>query len=189
MKNTMTDVQDKALVIQAKKQDEKAFEIIIKKYEVEVYNYLCKITRDHMLAMDLLQETIIKAYKYLDRFDDKYSFKVWLFSLAKNVFIDETRKSYYKYKHCTDSFYDVQVRIPAQPVADEVEHQSLKDALAAAFERLPEKYRSILTLGDILELSYEEISAIEKISIGTVKSRLNRARNQLKRMKHLKQYL
>lgn len=186
---TKIDVREKKLIARVQNKEIDAFEEIIKKYELEIYNYILKMIRDEMLAMDLLQETVLKAYKYLDNYDSKYSFKVWLYTLAKNNVIDETRKKYYHQKKQTDSFSDPHIQVPGKEDYDQVEFESLKEALEAAVNKLPDQLRSIITLCDIMEMSYEEAAAVEQINIGTVKSRLNRARNALKQMKHLKEYL
>jgi len=189
MQTVTINVQEAELLKRLKDKDVDAFELLIKKYELEIYNYINKMMRDQMLAMDIWQETIIKAFKYLDKYDSQYSFKGWLYALAKNLIIDETRKKYFHQKIKTDSLDDGFAVIPAKEEVDNVEYQSLKQALDNALSKLPDNLRSIITLCDVLEMSYEEAAEVEGINIGTVKSRLNRGRNALKKMKHLKEYL
>lgn len=190
MQQVVVEIQEeKELAKRAQNKDIDAFELLIKKYELEIFNYAKKMLRDEMLAMDIIQETTIKAFKYLDKYDPKYSFKVWLYALAKNLIIDETRKKYYHQKKQTFSLDEEFALEPACEDIDQLEHDSLKEALEKALDKLPEALRSIITLCDVLELSYEEAAEIEGINIGTVKSRLNRGRNALRQMKHLKEYL
>lgn len=189
MQTVMANVPETELLERLKAKDVSVFEIMIKKHELEIYNYINKMMHDQMLAMDIWQETIIKAFKYLDKYDTNYSFKGWLYALAKNLIVDETRKKYFHQKKLTTSLDEGFCVASAKEVADDMEHQSLKEALDLALSKLPDKLRSIITLCDVLEMSYSEAAEIEKINIGTVKSRLNRGRNALRNMKHLKEYL
>ncbi len=190
MKIQITEATEKQLILEAQRKRPEAFERLIKIHEVEIFSYIKKMMHNSYSSMDLLQETMIKAYQYIEKYDPQYSFKAWLYRIAKNTVIDEIRKKSYKtQQNCTYIEDNPQISITYNEPQDQLEYQSLKEALEAAIEKLPLKLKNLVVLCDIQELSYEEAARIEGITIGTIKSRLHRARNALRKMKHLKEYL
>ncbi|MFN8279332.1 MAG: sigma-70 family RNA polymerase sigma factor [Saprospiraceae bacterium] len=151
--------------------------------------HLCYNSED---AEDLVQETYLKAFKFMDKFEEGTNAKAWLFKIMKNAYINDYRKRSKRpakvdyeeivgYHDGDDaqlsSFYDLREDIFDNVMGDEV---------TAAIEALPEEFRTVIFLCDIEDFTYEEISKILDVPIGTVRSRLFRARNMLKEL--LKKY-
>lgn len=141
---------------------------------------------------DLIQETYLKAFKFIDKYQEGTNAKAWLFKILKNAYINEYRKkvkrpvkvdfeeiiSYHEREKSGDLlFADLREDIFTHVMGDEV---------TTAINALPEDFRTVILLCDIEGFSYEEIAKILEIPIGTVRSRLFRARNMLKEM--LKRY-
>lgn len=155
------------------------------------------LTRNRAKAEDLVQESILKAYRAFNTFEQGTYMKAWLFRIVKNTFISQWRKAKVRpeSKEIDDenfkSFYgEVYEQIPkkdngvpAEEVLDpeKLEHV-LGDEIKQALEQLSEEYREVIYLCDIQEMSYQDIADILEIPIGTVRSRLARARKQLQKM-------
>lgn len=160
-----------------------------------LYNYAFYLTKDEEDANDLVQDTFVKAFRFMDNFQEGTNEKAWLFKIMKNGFINDYRKKSSKPTHY--SFDTIIERndgdtnegssiessnIDQVEVRDTTDHfkSLMGDEVTAALENLPSDYRQIIILADIEEFSYEELSDILSIPIGTVRSRLFRARNLLK---------
>lgn len=186
--------EDRKLVADAKKGDNKAFQTLLKKYRKSVYYMLLKMVKNADDAEDLTQEAFAKAFNSIEKFDSKYAFSTWLFRIATNNCIDFIRKK------------RVQTVSIDQPVEGDdgsnmrfdVKDEELdpneamlkkqrKRYLNMAIERLPEKYKVLVQLRYFQELSYEEVARELEIPLGTVKAQLFRAREllnqELKNMK------
>ncbi len=137
-------------------------------------------------AADLVQETFLKAFRFIDKFEQGTNAKAWLFKILKNIYINQYRKaakrplkvdyeevvSFHEGEDSqTSSYYDLREDIFDQLMGDEV---------TAAINGLPDDFKTVILLCDIEGFTYEEISKIVEIPIGTVRSRLFRARNMLK---------
>jgi len=143
-------------------------------------------------AADLVQETYLKAFKFIDKFEEGTNAKAWLFKIMKNAYINDYRK---RTKRPTQVDYE---ELEAYHDGDDAQLSSYYDLREDLFEKvmgdevtfainaLPEDFKTVIFLSDIEEFSYEEISKILDIPIGTVRSRLFRARNVLKNI--LKNY-
>ena len=143
-------------------------------------------------ANDLVQETYLKAYRFIDKYISGTNPKAWLFRILKNAFINEYRK---KSKRPNQVDYEESVTYNDLEKASYLEHVDLRedlfdemlgDEVTAALNMLPVDFREVIILCDIEDFSYEEIAKILEIPIGTVRSRLFRARNMLK--EKLKEY-
>ena len=151
-----------------------------------LYTFAYNLTYDENNANDLVQETYLKAYRFIDKYQPGTNPKAWLFRILKNVFINEYRK---KSREPQKIDYD-EMFAPANEessvlpavldLRDEIFDGLLGDEITAALNSLPMDYKSVILLCDLEGFSYEEISDILEIPIGTVRSRLFRARNMLK---------
>ena len=158
-----------------------------------LYNYAFYLTKDEEDANDLVQDTFVKAFRFMDNFQEGTNEKAWLFKIMKNGFINDYRKKSSKPTHYSfdniietndgDSNDDnTSQNIDGVEIRDNSDHfkAMLGDEVTTALERLPADYRQIIVLADLEEFTYEELSDILEIPIGTVRSRLFRARNLLK---------
>jgi RNA polymerase sigma-70 factor, ECF subfamily len=150
-----------------------------------LYNFALKMTGDSDDANDLLQETYLKAFRFFDKFEKGTNCKAWLFSIMKNTFINTYRKQSKEpdkvdYEDI-ENFYE---NIKASSTDDahlekEIFDNLLDDELSEAISGLPEDFRTVILLCDIEGYSYEEIADFVDIPVGTVRSRLHRARKML----------
>jgi len=150
-----------------------------------LYNYALKMTGDEDDADDLVQETFLKAFRFFDKFERGTNCKAWLFRILKNSFINDYRRI--KSEPDKVDYEDVQ-NFYENIKADEVDSQHyemdafnnmLDDEVSKAISSLPEDFRTVVILNDIEGFTYEEIADFVDIPVGTVRSRLHRARKMM----------
>ena len=185
------EIPDIQLIERALAGDQTAYREILKKYRTPLYNLLFRMVRNKMETEDLVQEAFIKAFGSLATFNDEYAFSTWLYKIAINNCIDHFRKKRLKTfsldKPIDSKDGEIRREFPDptyQP--DRALLSKEKDKLIEeAIQNLPEKYRISIVLRHNEDKSYEEISQILNIPLGTVKARIFRAREMLKKqLKH-----
>ena len=181
-------MQDELLIRRAQRGDADAFEQLLLEHQKNVYNLCYRMAGNPDDAMDLSQETFLRAWRCLDQYQFVSAFSTWLYRLCSNICIDFLRR---RRRHQTVplTFEDADgeeqtYAVPdAQPLPEEqVELKLTRETLAAAMAQLLPEHRAVLQLRVVNEMSYEQIADVLDIQIGTVKSRLSRARNQLKKI-------
>lgn len=151
-----------------------------------LYNFAFHLTYSEEDSNDLVQETYLKAYKHIDKYQRGTNAKAWLFRILKNAFINEYRK---KVNRPTQVDFDDIVQYQEteheqslyQDFRQEIYQNLIGDEVTIAVNTLPIDFRTVLLLCDVEGFTYEEIAKIVDIPIGTVRSRLHRARNMLKK--------
>jgi RNA polymerase sigma-70 factor (ECF subfamily) len=150
-----------------------------------LYSFAVRLCRDRDDASDLLQETFLKGFRFFDKFETGTNCKAWLFRILKNTYINQYRKD--KKEPDTieydtiEEFYDL-IRSESSESTDlqkRIFDNLLDDEISIALDSLPESFRTAIILCDLEGMTYEEISEILECPIGTVRSRLHRARNIL----------
>ena len=184
----MRTLQDELLIRRAQRGDADAFEQLLLEHQKNVYNLCYRMAGDPDDAMDLSQETFLRAWRCLDQYQFASAFSTWLYRLCSNICIDFLRKRR-RQQTVPLTFEDADgeeqtYAVPdAQPLPEEqVELKLTRETLAAAMAQLLPEHRAVLQLRVVNEMSYEQIADVLDIQIGTVKSRLSRARNQLKKI-------
>jgi RNA polymerase sigma-70 factor (ECF subfamily) len=152
-----------------------------------MYNFALKLTNDEDEAQDLVQDTCMKAYRFIHSFEPGTYAKAWLFRILKNNFINDYRKksrgpAKVDFEWVEQSITGDEESEPAfqADLQAETVNEMLGDEITAAIQALPVEFRMIIILCDLEEFSYEEMARILNIPIGTVRSRLHRARALLK---------
>lgn len=185
----ITDYDDHALLAATKAGDERAFEEIVRRYRNQITNYVNRMISDYDRAVDLAQETFVRVYMNVNRYQATFSFSTYIYRIAHNLAITELRQRKRRRLFPLPTFFpekdseEIEVDLPdaADVPADEVMiSEERRQAVTRAIASLPEKYRAPLVLCDLEEKSYEEISSILDLPTGTVKSRINRARGLLR---------
>ena len=181
-------MQDELLIRRAQRGDADAFEQLLLEHQKNVYNLCYRMAGNPDDAMDLSQETFLRAWRCLDQYQFASAFTTWLYRLCSNICIDFLRRRR-RQQTVPLTFEDADgeeqtYAVPdAQPLPEEqVELKLTRETLAAAMAQLLPEHRAVLQLRVVNEMSYEQIADVLDIQIGTVKSRLSRARNQLKKI-------
>ncbi len=173
---------ERDLVGRARDGDVRAFEDLVRRHQIKLYNLALSMCRDPEEAADITQEALLKAFRSIRSFRGDAAFTSWLFRIAKNHFLDRKRRA--SREGIAEDFDEVpesEHESDHAPDGSEVyERGELSAALEEALGKLPEKFRMVVVLYDVQGFSYEEIAKITGSSIGTVKSRLNRSRRKLK---------
>lgn len=158
----------------------KEFEELVIESEKMVFNLAYRMTGNIEDAKDISQEAFIKAYKNIDKFNKESKFSTWVCSILKNTAIDFLRKKTSNLKKQEKLLNENTKEKYTPDIQEEFEKKETSIFVQKAIEELPINYREIIILRDIQSQSYEEISKILDLSLGTVKSRLNRGRGILK---------
>ena len=184
---SLTDLDDACLVTASQRGELAAFDELIRRYHSRIYATLYHMTSNHEDADDLTQESFIRAFKALKRFKGDASFYTWTYRIAVNLTINFLKKRHRRAYHLSLNDMDIQVENHPELVAlisnktprGEVRIHELQQKLNEAMLQLSETHRLTVTLHDIQGMSHEEISKIMDCNVGTVRSRLFYARQQL----------
>jgi RNA polymerase sigma-70 factor, ECF subfamily len=171
----------------AQKGDMQAFNQLVLTYQESLYNWACYLVNDSDVAADLTQTVFITAYEKIKSFRNG-SFRSWLFQIAKNRSIDIHRSHQ---RHHTVSLNQTiddeneqewidQIEDEHLSPDEQIEHMEQAYAIQHLLQKLPEPYRSVLVLVDVNEMDYEEAARALNVPIGTIKSRLVRARLKMR---------
>ena len=181
-------MQDELLIRRAQSGDEGAFEQLLLAHQKSVYNLCLRMAGNPDDALDLSQEAFIRAWRALGQYQFDAAFSTWLFRLTSNVCIDFLRRQK-RQQHMSLTVTDddepgeeFTVPDPAPGPEEQAVHNERRQAVARAMAALPEDYRAVMQLRAVEEFSYEQIAEILDIKVGTVKSRLARARTQLRKI-------
>ena len=180
---------DSELIERCKNGDMSAFDQIVQRYEVPLLNFIIRYIGDPESAEDLTQETFIRIYKNVKRYrKDKAEFRTWMYRIAANLCKNELRNRGRRSRIMVnsvsaddDSGDAIENAVDTTAGPDrQLEEKERQELLSQAISSLPDKLRTALILRDVQGMSYEEVSEIVGKPLGTVKSRINRARLMLK---------
>ena len=184
-------VSDETLIERFQHGDLYAFDLIVKRYKNQLLNFIYRFLGNQEEAEDLVQETFLRVYKNRRAYRKVAKFSTWIYTIAGNLAKTELRKRRRrKIFSITDLGYeekDYEICDNAFSPEEQVNCLITEEIVQKEIETLSPKFREVIILRDIQELSYEEISKIVRIPLGTVKSRVNRGR--LKLQERLKPYL
>ena len=186
---TTAGISDEELARLFSQGNEWAFNELMARYGRKILNFINRMIYDRDRAEDLLQETFIRVFRNIDRFDTKRKFNTWLYTIAANLAKNEIRKLRRSpLVFCQSLFLNVKSKV----IFDELDkgnrpdlqlyNSQLRELIVRAVEELPESQRQIFILRESEGKSYQEIAEILECNIGTVKSRLNRARTSFARI-------
>lgn len=187
MDKSLRELSDEELILEFQKNNtEDAFNILVQRYKNPLTNFVFRFLGDYETCNDVVQETMIKVYRYKDSYSSVAKFSTWIYTIAGNLARTEYRRQRrrnifsindYGEDHKTFDLLDENYR------PDVMTDSGIKDEIIQkALMKVKETYREAVILRDIQGMSYEEISAILGINEGTVKSRINRGRAQLQEL-------
>ncbi len=171
------------LIQRCLKGDQLAWEAIVRQYRRKVFNVAYKFVGRHDEAEDLTQDIFLKIFKSLNTFDARANFQTWLISVSRNLCIDHYR-SVRKERETINRDVDASELMPVAKGQSQIamlEQRDRVELLREALSELPKTLRTAVLMRDIQELSYHEIAEKLRLPEGTVKSRINRGRNELAR--------
>ena len=193
----LANLPDADVVALAQRGRETAYRELIRRYERPVFSLVFRMVRDRELAEDLAQDTFIKVLQHIDRYRPEFKFSSWLFKIANNVAIDHLRRrqldtismSGSPHAVTTDAIEATSFEVAGQQETplQELEARELGGAIEQAIAKLRPEYRACIMLRHVEDRSYEEIAATLDLPLGTVKTYIHRARNELRKaLEHLK---
>ena len=184
----LNDFSDEKLIIEFQKNNNvKAFEILVQRYKNPLTNYVYRFVGDYEACVDIVQETMVKVYRYKDSYNSVAKFSTWIYTIAGNLARTEYQRrkkrnffSINSYGEDKNETYDIpDERYRPDIITDSgIKDKIIQDALL----KISRAYREVVILRDVQEMSYEEISEITGLNVGTVKSRINRGRAQLQKL-------
>tara|TARA_B100000508_G_C11409604_1_gene252579 strand:+ start:159 stop:740 length:582 start_codon:yes stop_codon:yes gene_type:complete len=182
---------DEELMKRFQNGDENAYIELVNRYRDKILNFIFNYVRDFEISEDITQDTMIKLYQKKHYYKEIAKLSTWLYTIAKNLANTELRRRKIRktiiLSHISkdDKPYDIPSDQPG--THQEIESEITSKIIRNAIDQLTDKFKTVIILRDIQELSYEDISSIVGVPIGTIKSRINRARLQLQAdLKHLK---
>lgn len=183
-------LSDEDVINKFQQGDLVAFDVVVARYKEQLINYVYTFVGDKSDAEDIVQDTFVKVYRFKQSYKNIARFSTWIYTVAGNMAKSELRKRKRQQLYSISSlsngdkeFEAVETRINADDMTDS---SVKKDLIKRAIATLPEHYQKVIRMREIENLSYEEIAAQTKLPIGTVRSRINRARIRLQnKLKYL----
>jgi len=175
--------EERLLIERSRRGDAAAFDTLVRRYEKSLYNTAYRLTGSYDDASDLAQEAFVRAWNNLRSFRGDASFSTWLYRIVTNAFLDERKRRRARPQRSLEEALTADARQfedPGPSPQDRVEERERRQILEQAIAGLPPPQRVLIVLYHTENRSYEEIAAILSLPMGTVKSRLNRARLALK---------
>ncbi len=179
--------EDKKLVERTIKGEKEAFEMIIRKYQQPIANYIGRMVGERELALDFTQEIFIKTYSALPSYQPEYKFSTWLFKIASNFIIDHWRKkkigtlSIDQQRATEDQKPFPQIPDSEPSIVKKYEISELRERIEKALEKIPASLRELFIWRHINEFSYKEIAEIKDLPVGTIKNRVFQAKELIRK--------
>ena len=181
--------EEDALLTGLCRGDEEAYENLIQRYQQPVYNLVCRLASDPSDGADIAQEVFLKVFRNIQSFRGGSSLKTWIYRIAVNEAYNHRRwfsrhqrqEVAFAPEEGTQNFAD-SLADPGRSPFDQAADQETRTLVEAALEKLNPKFRAAVILRDIEDLSYEEIAVVLQVSLGTVKSRILRGREALRKV-------
>ena len=178
--------EEQTLIRLARVGDGPAFEALVTAYETRLYQLAFRYLGHREDALDAVQETFLRVYRFLGGFQEQSSFSTWIYRIAINVcrdiFLQRSRRAEQPLERGEGEEPSPAETLPDLRYAPEtrLEQQELRRQIEAGLQTLSPEHREVLILREIQQLSYDEIADVLSLDLGTVKSRINRGRRQLR---------
>ena len=174
---------DEQLIGRFQAGDERAYVELVNRYKDRLFNFVFPFFGDVEQSEDVVQDTMLRLYEKKHYYKEIAKFSTWIYTIARNLANTELRKrkrrktTYLSQMSKEERQYD----IPAvqDDVDQDLQNEFIRNRINLAIDALPEHFKTVIILRDIQELSYDDISNIVEVPLGTIKSRINRARLQL----------
>jgi len=189
----LRELRDEDLIVRVQQGHRRAFDEIVRRYKDRLHSFILRMVHDPVEAEELTQDTLIRVYIHADKYREIARLSTWVFTIATNLVRNRVRQRRREpaWLSLNPAPEDDEVPVdPPDPIADpsrQVERRELGRLISLATSRIPEKYRVPFLLREVEQLSYEEIQQVTGLKLGTVRSRINRARARFRR--HIKPLL
>lgn len=180
------DQEDGILVARAQRGDQAAFNVLVRKHEARAYQYAFRLTRNPDEAADVVSEAFVRIYNALSNFKGQSAFSTWLYRIVTNCYLDTRKKEKGRTTSLDAAVYtdegevERQIEDPKANPQQQIEHHERGERVQDAISVLPDYQRAMIVMYHAEGMSYEDIAEALDLPIGTVKSRLNRARMTLR---------
>ena len=185
------DTTDEELMLRVQGGDTDCYDVLVERYKVRLFNYLLRLTSSRDDAEEIAQEAFVKAYIHAEKYKTIAKFSTWLYTIATNLVRNRVRsrsRAPMLVSLWTRAWGEGEEERPLEipdthrSPDETINDRELSDVISRAIQEIPEKYRESFVLREINELSYEEIAAVTGLKLGTVRSRINRARNYFRQV-------
>ena len=185
------DLTDEELMLRVQGGETDCYDLLVERYKTRLFNYLLRLTGNRDEAEEFAQEALVKAYIHAEKYKTIAKFSTWLYTIATNLVRNRVRSRSRAPQIVSlwsrvfgDSDEERVIDIPdtQRNPEETINDNELNEVISAAIQQIPEKYRTSFVLREINELSYEEIAAVTGLKLGTVRSRINRARNHFRQL-------
>jgi RNA polymerase sigma-70 factor (ECF subfamily) len=180
MDNTNPEKSDEELALLVQNGDKEQFGALMERYESKLVRYGRKFLSDNDNIKDVVQDVFIKTYQNIKSFNTEQKFSSWIYRIAHNTYINLLKKNSRGPLYILDFDTFISYTVVEDPIIKEKDDKEIKEIVDKGLDKLSPKYREIMVLYYLEELSYKEISDILRIPIGTVGIRLKRAKESLK---------
>jgi len=184
----LKEIRDEDLIVQVQNGQRRAFDEIVTRYKGRLFSFILRMVKEPDLAEELTQETLIRVYVHAAKYREIAKFSTWVFTIATNLVRNKMRQRSRRPRLIPLNPAPDEGEMPVDPpdmVADtstEIEREELGQLIQEATAQIPEKYRIPFLLREVDQLSYEEIQQVTGLKLGTVRSRINRARNRFRQL-------
>ncbi len=184
----LVETRDEDLIVMVQDGNRKAFDELAARYKNRLFSFILRMVKEPVLAEELTQETLIRVYIHAGKYREIAKFSTWVFTIATNLVRNKMRQRSRRPQllSLNPAPADDEIPLdPADPVADpseEIQRRELALVINEATAAIPEKYRIPFLLREVEQLSYEEIQQVTGLKLGTVRSRINRARNRFRQL-------
>ncbi len=184
----LSEVRDEDLIVQVQEGNRKAFDELAARYKNRLFSFILRMVKEPVLAEELTQETLIRVYIHAAKYREIARFSTWVFTIATNLVRNKMRQRSRRPQLLSLNPAPVEDEIPLDPPDPEadpsldIQRSELAAVINEATAGIPEKYRIPFLLREVEQLSYEEIQQVTGLKLGTVRSRINRARNRFRQL-------
>ena len=184
----LRDIRDEDLIVMVQEGQKKAFDELVTRYKGRLFSFILRMVKDPTLAEELTQETLIRVYIHAAKYREIAKFSTWVFTIATNLVRNKMRQRSRRPRVVSINPAPEDGEMPVDPPdmsadpSEGVHREELAQLINDATSRIPEKYRIPFLLREVDQLSYEEIQQVTGLKLGTVRSRINRARTRFRQL-------
>ena len=184
----LRDIRDEDLIVMVQEGQKKAFDELVARYKGRLFSFILRMVKDPTLAEELTQETLIRVYIHAAKYREIAKFSTWVFTIATNLVRNKMRQRSRRPRVISLNPAPEDDEMPVDPAdtaadpSEGIHREELAHLINDATSRIPEKYRIPFLLREVDQLSYEEIQQVTGLKLGTVRSRINRARNRFRQL-------